>query len=147
MNSAMKMPMPMPGKMMNPGMMMMSPMSAHMSMEMTGSGLQCLMTPAEGVSMAMMADCCAMLNRMMECGMPCMMSCNGMPMMMCCGMPMMPMLKCEMTGTGMSMMMLPNAGMSMDMLMLCREMMNRMLDCGMCMQLSCGEMMLMNCMR
>lgn len=151
MNAMPKMKMPeMMGEMssMNtmPMMSAMSPMMCHMTCAMTEGGMECMMTPAEGMSMDMMRDCCDMMQKMMDCGMPCMMTCNGMPMMMCCGMPMMPAMTCEMTAGGMRCMMKPQGAVSMDMMAMCCDMMNRMMGCGMTMTMMCGNVALMTCM-
>ena len=80
---------------------MMMPMSCRMTCTMTDKGMQCMMMPAEGMSMDMMKDMCMTMMSMMKNGTPCMMMCAGMPMMSCCGMAMNPMMSCEMTAKGM----------------------------------------------
>lgn len=142
--------MPMMNSMSMPMMNMMpmampTPMLCHMTCEMTAEGMKCLMMPGEGCTPDMLKDMCTMMNNMMQCGMPMMMTCAGMPMMMCCGMPMMPTMKCEMTKQGMECMMMPAPGMSMDMLKMCCDMMQNMMNCGMPMTLCCGPMPMMTC--
>ena len=152
MKPAAQMPMSMPSmplpSMMPMGMPMatMMPMMCHMSCSMTDQGMKCLMTPAEGTSLDMMKNMSSMLMEMMNAGTPVGMMCAGMPMMSCCGMPMMPKMTCEMTAKGMTCMMMPTGMMSLDMLKMCCDTMNRMMSCGMPMTLMCGNTPCMVCM-
>lgn len=64
-------------------MMGMAPMKCMMECSMQGDALHCRMMPMQGMDMEMFKNCCMLMAKMMECGMPMMMSCNGMPMMCC----------------------------------------------------------------
>jgi hypothetical protein len=139
----------MPGPMMMAGhapVASMMPMMCQMSCAMTDKGMKCTMMPAEGTSIEMMKSMCVMLTEMMNCGTPVGMMCAGQPMMSCCGMTMMPKMTCEMTASGMACMMMPAGMMSMDMLKMCCETMNRMMACGMPMTMMCGDTPCMVCM-
>lgn len=65
------------------GMMGMAPMKCMMECSMQGDAMHCRMMPMQGMDMEMFKNCCMLMAKMMECGMPMMMSCNGMPMMCC----------------------------------------------------------------
>ncbi|GJN56023.1 hypothetical protein TUM20286_57750 [Pseudomonas tohonis] len=63
--------------------MPMPSMKCMMTCSMQGNGMMCKMMPMQGMNMDMFKNCCALMMKMMECGMPMMMSCNGMPVMCC----------------------------------------------------------------
>lgn len=75
--------MPTMGMGMGMPMMGMAPMKCMMECSMQGDALHCRMMPMQGMDMEMFKNCCMLMAKMMECGMPMMMSCNGMPMMCC----------------------------------------------------------------
>jgi hypothetical protein len=78
--------MPMMGMMNMPMMGMnmgMPAMKCMMDCSLQGDMMLCKMMPMQGMSLDMLKNCCMLMNKMMDCGMPMMMSCNGMPMMCC----------------------------------------------------------------
>lgn len=84
MMNAMQMPMNTDAVMPMMGMNMDMPaMKCMMERSLQGDMMLCRMMPTQGMSMDMLNNCCQLMNKMMDCGMPMMMSCNGMPMMCC----------------------------------------------------------------
>ncbi len=162
------MPMPMPMSMPMPGAVsgmpmqaMMPMMMASMHMTMLGGKARCELMPAAGMDKAMFDSSCQMLEMMVEAGMPitlqagnmCMMAVSDSVMMtapmMTPVMPTMPSMMCrvqvEMKKDSMVCQLSPAQGMNGEMFMATCKLMEKMMQLGMPMMISCNGSPVMCC--
>lgn len=162
MQSMMKMPMSMPGNMSGMPMQAMMPMMmATMTMKMNAGKTACEFKPAQGMDKAAFQDSCQMMEMMVQAGMPiimqsgnmCMMCVSDtpamtMPMMMPM-MSMMPSMMCTMQFDVKPDMMMcqlvPGQGMSMEVFNACCKLMEKMMQLGMPMMITCNGSPVMCC--
>ena len=152
MQSMMNMSSPMPAGM--PMQAMMPMMMATMTMKLNAGKAQCEFKPAQGMDKASFHSCCQMLEMMIEAGMPITMQAGNMAMV-CLGqgagpsMPMMaPMtgvmpsmmceLQCEIKPDMMRCELVPGRAMNADVFASCCKLMEKMMNLGMPMMMSCN---------
>lgn len=162
MQSMMQMPMSVPGSMTGMPMQAMMPMMmASMKMTMGGGSTLCEFMPAQGMDKSMFQNSCQMLGMMVDAGMPvimqsgnmCMMCVSDspamtMPMMMPM-MAMMPSMMCsmhmEMKGDAMQCKLMPAQGMNQDVFEASCKLMEKMMQMGMPMMITCNGTPVMCC--
>lgn len=162
MQSMMKMPMSMPGSMSGMPMQAMMPMMmASMKMTMTAGKIQCEFKPAQGMDKAAFQSSCEMLEMMAQAGMPIVMQSGNMAMMCVSDTPSMPMpmmmpmmsvmpsMMCAMAFDVKPDMMIcqltPAQGMNMDVFNACCKLMEKMMQLGMPMMITCNGSPVMCC--
>jgi hypothetical protein len=165
MQAMMKMPMSMPMQGGMPMQAMMPMMMGSMTMKMSAGKTACEVKPAQGMDKAAFQGSCQMLEMMVQAGMPlvlqagnmCMMAVNdtpatAVPMMMPMMMPMMsvmPSMMCSMKFDMKPDMMVcdlaPAKGMNMDAFNACCKLMDKMMQLGMPMMITCNGSPVMCC--
>ena len=162
MQSMMKMPISMPGSMQGMPMQAMMPMMmATMTMKMGGGNTLCEFMPAQGMDKSMFQNSCLMVEMMVDAGMPIVMQ-SGNMCMMCVGdspdltmpmmmpmMAMMPSMMCtvhfEMKGDAMVCQLVPGQGMNKDVFDASCKLMEKMMQMGMPMMITCNGSPVMCC--
>ena len=162
MQSAMKMPMPMPTSMAGMPLQSMMPlMMATMTMKMDGNTAVCQMSSAQGIDKKAFQNSCEMMQMMIDSGMPMIMQCGNlclmgvsdgpaktMPMMMPM-MSVMPTMMCtmhfEIKDGSMACHLVPSQGMDMTVFKASCKLMEKMMHLGMPMMFSCNGAPVMCC--
>lgn len=166
MQAMMNMPMPMSGSMSNMPMQAMMPMMpmmmCTMTMKMSAGKAECEFKPAQGMDKADFESSCEMIEMMMQAGMPlafqagnmCMLGVSaaspaGTPMMMPMMMAVMPSMMCNLQFDKKPDMMLcqmtPGQGMNMEAFNGCCKLMDKMMQLGMPMMITCNGSPVMSC--
>jgi hypothetical protein len=162
MQAMMKMPMSMPGSMTGmPLQSMMPMMMATMTMKMAGGNTLCEFKPAQGMDQTMFQNSCQMLEMMVEAGMPIIMQAGNMCMMgvsdrpatamptMMPMMSMMPSMMCsvhfELKADAMGCQLVPSQGMNTDVFHASCRLMEKMMQLGMPMMITCNGSPVMCC--